>query len=192
MRWFRRLLSVRLVVRPLHNLATSSHSPCLYPQDRLGHTAPFLSMSGGFEHLEFALPGTRANLLNVFSLPHAKSVPVKTHPICELPGYPASLFQFHQTHASQHLVFTSAKSGQTLTLPFQVTPFASTASELVSSLTFAKKKRKRNISLTYSQVGTPNGPVASATFLPPIGLQGQSITSASNISSLFTAFFTCS
>ncbi|EKX52502.1 hypothetical protein GUITHDRAFT_159252 [Guillardia theta CCMP2712] len=35
---------------------------------------------------------------------------------------------------------------------FLVTPFASNASELVSSLQFAKKKKKKNISLTYSQV----------------------------------------
>ena len=36
---------------------------------------------------------------------------------------------------------------------FILTPFASNASELVSSLHFASKKRKKNISLTYSQVG---------------------------------------
>ena len=35
---------------------------------------------------------------------------------------------------------------------FVVTPIASTASELVSSLLFAMKRRKRTISLTYSQV----------------------------------------
>jgi Ca2+/Na+ antiporter len=35
---------------------------------------------------------------------------------------------------------------------FVLTPFASNASELVSSLYFASKKRKKNISLTYSQV----------------------------------------
>jgi len=35
---------------------------------------------------------------------------------------------------------------------FLVTPFASNASELVSSLQFAKKKKIKNISLTYSQV----------------------------------------
>ena len=35
---------------------------------------------------------------------------------------------------------------------FVLTPFASNASELVSSLYFAAKKRKKNISLTYSQV----------------------------------------
>eukprot|EP00227_Mantoniella_beaufortii_P014562 CAMPEP_0197577120 /NCGR_PEP_ID=MMETSP1326-20131121/1869_1 /TAXON_ID=1155430 /ORGANISM="Genus nov. species nov., Strain RCC2288" /LENGTH=567 /DNA_ID=CAMNT_0043140137 /DNA_START=36 /DNA_END=1739 /DNA_ORIENTATION=- len=35
---------------------------------------------------------------------------------------------------------------------FILTPFASNASELISSLYFASKKRKKNISLTYSQV----------------------------------------
>jgi hypothetical protein len=33
-----------------------------------------------------------------------------------------------------------------------VTPFASNASELVSSLKFASGKRRKNISLTFSQV----------------------------------------
>ena len=37
-------------------------------------------------------------------------------------------------------------------LQTKVTPFASNASELVSSLQFAKKKKIKNISLTYSQV----------------------------------------
>lgn len=35
---------------------------------------------------------------------------------------------------------------------FVVTPFASNASEVVSSFIFAAKKRKRSISLTYSQI----------------------------------------
>jgi Ca2+/Na+ antiporter len=35
---------------------------------------------------------------------------------------------------------------------FVLTPFASNASELVSSLYFAAKKKKKNISLTYSQI----------------------------------------
>ena len=38
---------------------------------------------------------------------------------------------------------------------FVLTPFASNASELLSSLYFAAKKRKKNISLTYSQVRSP-------------------------------------
>lgn len=36
---------------------------------------------------------------------------------------------------------------------FVVTPYASNASELVSSLIFAMRKHKKNISLTFSQVG---------------------------------------
>ena len=35
---------------------------------------------------------------------------------------------------------------------FVVTPYASNASELVSSLIFAMRKHKKNISLTFSQV----------------------------------------
>lgn len=35
---------------------------------------------------------------------------------------------------------------------FVVTPYASNASELVSSLIFASRKQKKNISLTFSQV----------------------------------------
>ena len=35
---------------------------------------------------------------------------------------------------------------------FVVTPYASNASELVSSLIFASRKHKKNISLTFSQV----------------------------------------
>jgi len=42
---------------------------------------------------------------------------------------------------------------------FCVTPFASNASELVSSLKFASGKRRKNISLTFSQV---YGAVSSA------------------------------
>lgn len=39
---------------------------------------------------------------------------------------------------------------------FCVTPFASNASELVSSLKFAAAKRRKNISLTFSQVCSQN------------------------------------
>jgi Ca2+/Na+ antiporter len=35
---------------------------------------------------------------------------------------------------------------------FVVTPFASNASELLSSIIFARKRHKRNISLTFSQI----------------------------------------
>ena len=45
---------------------------------------------------------------------------------------------------------------------FVVTPYASNASELVSSIIFAMRKHKKNISLTFSQVGA---------FLPQISFQ---------------------
>ncbi|GAQ88258.1 Calcium-binding EF-hand family protein [Klebsormidium nitens] len=64
--------------------------------------------------------------------------------------------------------FSAASNIPPFFVAFVVTPFASTASELVSSLTFAKKKRKRNISLTYSQVYgaiTMNNTVCLGIFL---------------------------
>lgn len=48
--------------------------------------------------------------------------------------------------------FAKATGISPFIVSFVVTPFASNASELVTSLTFASRKRKRNISLTYSQV----------------------------------------
>mmetsp|Transcript_24023 Transcript_24023/g.37670 ORF Transcript_24023/g.37670 Transcript_24023/m.37670 type:complete len:263 (+) Transcript_24023:442-1230(+) len=48
--------------------------------------------------------------------------------------------------------FSKATGVPAFFVSFVVTPFASNASELVSSLQFAKKKRVKNISLTYSQV----------------------------------------
>lgn len=39
---------------------------------------------------------------------------------------------------------------------FVVTPYASNASELVSSLIFASRKHKKNISLTFSQASLPS------------------------------------
>jgi hypothetical protein len=41
---------------------------------------------------------------------------------------------------------------------FCVTPFASNASELVSSFIFSSRKQKKNISLTFSQVPHPKLP----------------------------------
>lgn len=43
----------------------------------------------------------------------------------------------------------------TFFVAFCVTPLASNASELVSSLTFASRKHVKNISLTFSQVRHP-------------------------------------
>lgn len=47
---------------------------------------------------------------------------------------------------------------------FVLTPLASNASELVSSLRFAARKRPRAISLTLSQIyGAVSGPIAHTT-----------------------------
>jgi Ca2+/Na+ antiporter len=48
--------------------------------------------------------------------------------------------------------FSTASGVPPFFVAFVVTPFASNASELVSSIIFAKKKRKRHISLTFSQI----------------------------------------
>ena len=48
--------------------------------------------------------------------------------------------------------FSAAAGINPFVVAFVVTPFASNASEVVSSFQFALKKRKRNISLTYSQI----------------------------------------
>lgn len=48
--------------------------------------------------------------------------------------------------------FSAASHIPPFFVAFVVTPFASNASELVSSIIFAKRLRKRNISLTFSQV----------------------------------------
>ena len=58
---------------------------------------------------------------------------------------------------------------------FVLTPFASNASELVSSLYFAAKKKKKNISLTYSQVYgavTMNNTMCLGLFMIVIYAQG--------------------
>eukprot|EP00803_Ostreobium_quekettii_P005573 evm.model.scf_925.3 EVM.evm.TU.scf_925.3 scf_925:25438-32167(+) len=48
--------------------------------------------------------------------------------------------------------FATASNIPAFFVAFVVTPLASNASELVSSLTFAMKKKKKNISLTFSQI----------------------------------------
>lgn len=48
--------------------------------------------------------------------------------------------------------FSDSMGLPTFYVSFILTPFASNASELVSSLKFAAKKKKKNISLTYSQI----------------------------------------
>eukprot|EP00287_Rhodomonas_sp_CCMP768_P023652 CAMPEP_0202847434 /NCGR_PEP_ID=MMETSP1389-20130828/75393_1 /ASSEMBLY_ACC=CAM_ASM_000865 /TAXON_ID=302021 /ORGANISM="Rhodomonas sp., Strain CCMP768" /LENGTH=68 /DNA_ID=CAMNT_0049525147 /DNA_START=1 /DNA_END=203 /DNA_ORIENTATION=- len=48
--------------------------------------------------------------------------------------------------------FASATNLNAFLVAFVVTPFTSNASEVVSSFIFAAKKRRRTISLTYSQI----------------------------------------
>jgi len=48
--------------------------------------------------------------------------------------------------------FSKASRIPAFFVAFVITPFASNASELVSSINFAKGKRIKNISLTYCQV----------------------------------------
>jgi len=48
--------------------------------------------------------------------------------------------------------FSSASNLPSFYVSFIVTPFASNASEVISSLMFAAKKKKANLSITYSQV----------------------------------------
>eukprot|EP00898_Chlorokybus_atmophyticus_P003058 jgi/Chlat1/3753/Chrsp259S00287 len=58
---------------------------------------------------------------------------------------------------------------------FVVTPLASNASEVISSLVFASKRRRRNISLTYSQVYgaiAMNNTMALGTFLVLVYVRG--------------------
>lgn len=51
-----------------------------------------------------------------------------------------------------HFMCMQASGIPAFYVAFCVTPFASNASELVSSLIFASRKQKKNISLTFSQV----------------------------------------
>lgn len=48
--------------------------------------------------------------------------------------------------------FSKASGIPPFFVAFVVTPFASNASELLSSIIFARKRHKRNISLTFSQI----------------------------------------
>eukprot|EP00884_Botryococcus_braunii_P016561 jgi/Botrbrau1/3589/Bobra.0078s0040.1 len=70
--------------------------------------------------------------------------------------------------------FSNASGIPAFFVAFCVTPFASNASELVSSFNFAAKKRRKNISLTFSQVYgavTMNNTLCLALFLLIVGLQ---------------------
>jgi len=71
--------------------------------------------------------------------------------------------------------FAKATTLPAFFVSFVITPFASNASELVSSLTFAAKKRKKNISLTYSQVYgavTMNNTMCFSVFMALVAFRG--------------------
>mmetsp|Transcript_28465 Transcript_28465/g.54291 ORF Transcript_28465/g.54291 Transcript_28465/m.54291 type:complete len:537 (+) Transcript_28465:137-1747(+) len=71
--------------------------------------------------------------------------------------------------------FAKATDISAFVVSFVITPFASNASELVSSLQFASKKRVKNISLTYSQVYgavTMNNTMCLAVFMALVAFRG--------------------
>jgi Ca2+/H+ antiporter len=75
---------------------------------------------------------------------------------------------------------------------FVITPFASNASELVSSLQFAKKRRVKNISLTYSQVYgavTMNNTMCLGLFLFIVWLRGLDWTFSSEVVTTMASIF---
>ena len=75
---------------------------------------------------------------------------------------------------------------------FVLTPFASNASELVSSLYFASKKRKKNISLTYSQIYgavTMNNTMCLGLFLVVMRAQGLEWTFTSETITIIVSTF---
>jgi Ca2+/Na+ antiporter len=70
--------------------------------------------------------------------------------------------------------FSKASGIPPFFVAFVVTPFASNASELLSSIIFARKRRKRNISLTFSQIYgaiTMNNTLCLAIFLALVYLR---------------------
>eukprot|EP00898_Chlorokybus_atmophyticus_P002152 jgi/Chlat1/2938/Chrsp2S04676 len=75
---------------------------------------------------------------------------------------------------------------------FVVTPFASNASELVSAVLFAKKKRKRNISLTYSSLYgavTMNNTLCLGVFLVVVYARGLTWDFSSEASAVVAVTF---
>lgn len=71
--------------------------------------------------------------------------------------------------------FSDAAGLNPFFVAFVATPFASNASEVVSSFTFASKKRRRNISLTYSQIYgavTMNNTLCLGVFLAVVYARG--------------------
>ncbi|KAK9825642.1 hypothetical protein WJX81_003822 [Elliptochloris bilobata] len=80
--------------------------------------------------------------------------------------------------------FSKASGIPAFYVAFCVTPFASNASELVSSFMFARRKRRKNISLTFSQVYgavTMNNTLCLGLFLLVIHLQDLPWTYSSEV-----------
>jgi len=69
-------------------------------------------------------------------------------------NHPGGLFSPPQSINDQHRSCDQLQASKipAFYVAFVVTPYASNASELVSSLIFASRKHKKNISLTFSQV----------------------------------------
>ncbi|CAK9861780.1 unnamed protein product [Sphagnum jensenii] len=75
---------------------------------------------------------------------------------------------------------------------FVVTPFASNASELLSSIIFARKRRKRNISLTFSQIYgaiTMNNTLCLAIFLALVYLRDLTWDFSSEVTVIIASTF---
>lgn len=88
--------------------------------------------------------------------------------------------------------FSTASQIPPFFVAFVVTPFASNASELVSSIIFAKRRRKRNISLTFSQVYgaiTMNNTLCMAIFLALVYIRGLTWDFSSEVTVIVVSTF---
>jgi len=88
--------------------------------------------------------------------------------------------------------FSKASGVPAFFVAFIVTPFASNASELVSSLQFAKSKRMKTISLTYCQVYgavTMNNTMCLGLFLMVVWYRGLDWTFSSETVTTMTSIF---
>mmetsp|Transcript_25760 Transcript_25760/g.31236 ORF Transcript_25760/g.31236 Transcript_25760/m.31236 type:complete len:540 (-) Transcript_25760:955-2574(-) len=90
-------------------------------------------------------------------------------------GGSAIIFIFSDPLVDTLANFATATKIPKFVVGFVATPFASNSSELVSSLIFASKKRKKNISLTFSQVYgavTMNNTMCFAVFMALFAING--------------------
>mmetsp|Transcript_20031 Transcript_20031/g.47705 ORF Transcript_20031/g.47705 Transcript_20031/m.47705 type:complete len:548 (+) Transcript_20031:15-1658(+) len=88
--------------------------------------------------------------------------------------------------------FSKASGVPAFFVAFVVTPFASNASELVSSLQFAKKKKIKNISLTFSQVYgavTMNNTMCLGLFLLIVWYRGLDWDFSSEVTTTMVSIF---